>query len=108
MIVTPHQYAVKKMDKCLGPETLQEKIMQIRECHSVAFNEYVKLRRDGYLEACAAVGIDLNAQIEREGQCLEILRSALPKLGIDLEWMDRTLAAEAEAIMASRKEDKLK
>ncbi len=93
------------MDKCLGPETLQERIMQIRECHSVAFNEYVKLRRDGYLEACAALGIDLNAKIEREGQCLEMLRSALPKLGIDLEWMDRTLAAEVEEMRASRKKE---
>ena len=96
------------MDKSQGLETLQERIMQIRECHSVAFNEYVKLRRDGYLDACAAVGIDLNAQIEREGQCLEMLRSALPKLGLDLEWMDKTLAAQVEARMASRKVDELK
>lgn len=96
------------MEDQLRPDVLQEKIMQIRECHSVAFNEYVKLRRDGYLEACAAVGIDLNAQIEREGQCLEMLRSALPKLGIDLEWMDKTMTAELEARRASRIEDELK
>lgn len=96
------------MEDQLRPEILQERIMQIRECHNVAFNEYVKLRRDGYLEACAAVGIDLNALIEQEGQCYQMVQSALPKLGIDLEWMDKTLAAEVEARMGSRKEDELK
>lgn len=45
-------------------ESLVQRIMRIRECHNVAFNEYVKLRRDGYLDAYDSVGIDINAKID--------------------------------------------
>jgi hypothetical protein len=75
---------------------MKESVLRIMDGHNTVLNEYIRLRRDGRNDECAAIGIDLNAQIEREAACIKAIEASLSAMGLDVDAWTKEFVASAQ------------